>query len=42
MWRKLRNEWKNIDESTMEKLKEALDQREEISNVESMEWCEDG
>ena len=26
----------------MEKLKEALDQREEISNVESMEWCEDG
>ena len=42
MWRKLRNEWKNIDESMMEKLKEALDQREEISNVESMEWCEDG
>lgn len=26
----------------MEKLKEALDQRKEISNVESMEWCEDG
>lgn len=38
----MRNEWKNIDETTRNRLEEALDQREMNFKGYSQEWFEDG
>ena len=38
----MKNEWKNIDETTRNRLEEALDQREMNSKPYSQEWFEDG
>lgn len=38
----MRNEWKNIDKSTMKKLENALDEREETAQKFSMDWYEEG
>lgn len=38
----MKNEWKNIDETTRNRLEEALDQRELNSKPYSQEWFEDG
>ena len=34
----MKNEWKSIDETTRNKLEEALDQREMSANSYSQEW----
>lgn len=36
----MKNEWKNIDETTRNRLEEALDQREMNSKPYSQEWFE--
>ena len=38
----MKNEWKNIDETTRNRLEEALEQRELNSKPYSQEWFEDG
>ena len=38
----MKNEWKNIDETTRNRLEKALDQREMNSKPYSQEWFEDG
>lgn len=38
----MKNEWKNIDETTRNRLEEALDQREMNFKEYSQEWFEDG
>lgn len=38
----MKNEWKNIDETTRNRLEEALDLREMNSKPYSQEWFEDG
>ena len=38
----MKNEWKNIDETTRNRLEEALDQREMNSKPYFQEWFEDG
>lgn len=38
----MKNEWKNIDETTRNRLEEALDQRKMNSKSYSQEWFEDG
>lgn len=37
----MKNEWKNIDEKTVEKLNQAIDQREKKENPGMMEWYEE-